>query len=82
MRNHDELVGDLYADELLDRASGMFGLRTGSLTTTGGMLSGSATTIYAENPDFLHALDADLWGLANEIEEAHEEYRALQTSHQ
>lgn len=82
MRNRDELVGDLSPHEVLDRASGMFGLRTGSLTTTGGMLGGSAMTIYAENPDFLHALDADLWGLANEIEDAHKEYRALQTSHQ
>ena len=82
MRNRDELVGDLSPDELLDRASALFGVQIGSLTTTGGMLSGSAATIYAENPDFLHALDADLWGLANEIEDAHKEYRALQTSHQ
>lgn len=81
MRNRDELVGDLSAGELLERASELFGLHVGSLTTTGGMLSGSATTIYAANPEFLRALDADLCGLANEIEEAHREYSALGTAH-
>lgn len=81
MRNRDELVGDLSAGELLERASELFGLHVGSLTTTGGMLSGSATTIYAANSEFLHALDADLCGLANEIEEAHREYSALGTAH-
>ena len=80
MKHTEELAGDLSAGEILALASELFGLHIGSLTTTGGMLSGSATTIYAENPEFLHALDVGLWNLASEIETADRECRMLHAS--